>query len=88
MPISRKNSVTTLGVLKRTNLIRWEDVKGIDYMKPDARGKQKVKILHKTAYKNTTTELMFGKNDEQIDQFKATAKEYRNKKKKDKKSGN
>jgi len=81
IPISTKTKVTTLGIFKRQNLIRWDDIKGIDYIKPDLKGKQKVKLLYKTTYKDMSLELMFRKDDEQLELFKNTAKEYRNKKK-------
>lgn len=86
VPLSKKTKVTTLGILKRQNLIRWDAIKGIDYLKPDIKGKQKVKILYKTAVKDTTLEIIFNKDDEQFDMFKKTVKEYRNRKK-DKRSG-
>jgi len=86
VPLSRKTKVTTLGIFKRLSLVRWDEIKGVDYIKPDSKGKQKVKILYKTSYKDTTLEIMFNKDDEQLEEFKKTVKEYRNKKK-DKKSG-
>lgn len=86
LPLSKKTKITTLGILKKTQLIRWDDIKGIDYIKPDLKGKQKVKILHKTSYKDMALEISFNKDDEQLELFKKTVKEYRNKKK-DKRSG-
>lgn len=86
IPLSKKTKITTLGILKRQNLIRWDDIKGIDYLKPDLKGKQKVKVLYKTSYKDTTLEILFNKDDEQLEFFKKTVKECRNKKK-DKKIG-
>lgn len=47
LPMSKKTKVTTLGIIKRTNLIRWEDIKGIDYPKHVVRGRQFVRILYK-----------------------------------------
>lgn len=87
VPITKKTRVTTLGILKRNNMIRWEDIKGINYSKPDAKGKSKAIILHRTAYKDATTNILFNKDDEQLEMFKELAKENRNSKKKDKKSG-
>lgn len=86
VPLSRKTKITTLGIFKRLNLVRWEDIKGVDYIKPDIKGRQKVKILYKTSYRDMTLEIVFKKDDEQLNEFKKTVKEYRNKKK-DKKSG-
>lgn len=86
IPLSKKTKVTTLGIIKRSNLIRWQEIKGIDYLKPDAKGKQKVRILFKGSYKDMQQEMSFAKDDEQLELFKNTAKEYRNNKK-DKKIG-
>ncbi len=86
VPLSRKTKVTTLGIFKRLNLVRWGNIKGIDYIKPDAKGRQKVKILYKTSYRDMALEIVFRKDDEQLNEFKKTVKEYRTKKK-DKKSG-
>jgi hypothetical protein len=86
VPLSSKTRITTLGVFKRLNLIRWEDIKGVDYIKPDIKGKQKAKILYKTSYRDMTLDIDFRKDDAQLEDFKRTVKEYRNKKK-DKKIG-
>jgi len=86
VPLSKNTKITTLGIFKRLNLVRWDEIKGIDYIKPDAKGRQKCKILYKTSYKDMTLEIMFKKDDEQLEEFKKIVKEYRNKKK-DKKSG-
>lgn len=87
LPLSKKTRVTTTGVMKRNSLVKWYDIKGIDYKKPDAKGKIKVKLLHKTSYnRDGVMELTFNSDDEQLELFKSTAKEYRNKKK-DKKIG-
>lgn len=86
VPLSKKTKITTLGIFKRLNLIRWDDIKGVDYIKPDIKGKQKVKILYKTSYRDMTLEIVFRKDDEQLNEFKKTVKEYRSKKK-DKKIG-
>lgn len=87
LPLSKKTRVTNIGVLKRNALVRWDDVKGINYLKPNEKGLIKVKVLHKTSTnKDATMELVFKNGDDQLDMFKNTAKEYRNNKKKDKKS--
>ncbi len=85
IPLIKKTDVTSLGVLKRGALIRWEDIKGVNYYKPDDK-KQKVKILYKIAGREVSTDLIFAKNDSQYEVFKETVREYRNTKKKDKKS--
>lgn len=82
LPLAKKTRITNLGVLKRNSLVRWENIKGIDYLKPDAKQRIKVKLLHKTSYnKDAKLELIFKSGDDQLDIFKNTAKEYRNKKK-------
>lgn len=86
VPLSKKTKITTLGIYKRLNLIRWDDIKGVDYIKPDSKGRQKAKILYKTSYRDMILDIVFRKDDEQLEEFKKAAKEYRSKKK-DKKVG-
>ena len=88
IPLSKKTRIRSLGIHKRSYLIRWEDIKGINYQKPDAKNKVKVKILYNSYNRDTSAELAFLKDDPQLEQFKEFAKTYRNTKKKDKKSGN
>ena len=87
IPLFKKTKITTLGIHKRSYLIRWEDIKGINYQKPDAKNKAKVKILYYNINRDTSAELTFLKDDPQLEQFKELAKTYRNSKRKDKKSG-
>lgn len=87
IPLSKKTMISTLGIHKRSNLIRWEDIKGINYLKPDAKNKVKVKIIYSIMNKGTNINLTFLKGDSQLDKFREYAKIYRNTKKKDKKSG-
>ena len=87
IPLSKKTMISTLGIHKRGNLIRWEDIKGINYPKPDEKGKVKVNIIYSVMNKDSNIHLTFLKNDPQLDKFKEHAKTYRNTKKKDKKSG-
>jgi hypothetical protein len=79
--------ISTLGVHKRSNLVRWEDIKGINYLKPDAKDKVKVKISYMLMNRDTSIALTFLKDDPQLEKFKEYAKTYRSTKKKDKKSG-
>lgn len=81
IPLSQKTKITNLGINRNGNLIRWSDIKGIDYLKTDDKGRSKARILYKTSYKDMTQEIIFDKSDPQLDKFKQTAKEYRNKKK-------
>lgn len=85
VPLSKKTKITNLGIHKRSYLIRWEDIKGINYNKPDAKNKVKVKVLYKNANRDITIELTFLKDDPQLAKFKEIVKIYRNTKKKDKK---
>ena len=87
IPLSRKTMISSLGIHKRSNMVRWEDIKGINYNKPDAKDKVKVKILYSLMNKDTNINLTFLKDDPQLEKFKELAKTYRNTKKKDKKSG-
>lgn len=81
IPLSRKTKITNLGINRNGNLIRWSDIKGIDYLRPDSKGRVKARILYKTSYKDMVQEIVFEKDDAQIEKFKLTAKEWRNKKK-------
>lgn len=85
IPLIKKTAVTNLGILKRGALIRWEEIKGVNYYKPDDKN-QKIRIFYKIAGREVSTDIVFGKNDSQYDIFKETVREYRNTKKKDKKS--
>ena len=87
IPLSKKTKVTSLGIHKRSYLIRWEDIKGINYNKPDSKNKVKVKILYKSANRDIPAELTFLKDDPQLAEFKELAKTHRDSKRKDKKSG-
>lgn len=87
IPLSKKTMVSTLGIHKRSNLVRWEEIKGLEYKKPDAKGKVKVNVLYSLMNRDTNINLTFLKDDPQLDKFKELAKTYRNTKKKGKKSG-
>ena len=87
IPLSRKTMISSLGIHKRSNMVRWEDIKGINYNKPDAKDKVKVKILYSLMNKDTNINLTFLKDDPQLEKFKELAKTYRNTKKKDKRIG-
>lgn len=86
LPLSKKTKVSNLGIHKRSYLIRWETIKGVNYLKPNEKNIIKVKLLYNNGTKEASVELIFKKDDEQIETFKEIVKEYRNKKK-DKKSG-
>ena len=87
VPLSRKTVISTLGIHKRSNLVRWEDIKGINYLKADAKDKVKVKIVYMLMNKDTSINLTFLKDDKQLEKFREYAKTYRSTKKKGKKSG-
>ncbi len=87
VPLSKKTKISTLGIHKRSYLIRWEDIKGINYNKPDAKDKVKVKVLYYSVNRDITADITFLKNDPQLEKFKEIVKTYRNTKKKDKKIG-
>ncbi len=86
VPLSKKTAISTLGIHKRSNLVRWEDIKGINYQKADAKDKVKVKIVYMLMNKDTSINLTFLKDDKQLEKFREYAKTYRNTKKKGKKS--
>lgn len=87
IPLTKKTMVSTLGIHKRGALIRWDDIKGINYLKPNEKNHVKAKIVYAFAGRETSAELTFNKDDSQLESFKETVKEYRSAKKKEKKSG-
>ncbi|MEL7649060.1 MAG: hypothetical protein AAGU76_13255 [Sedimentibacter sp.] len=86
LPMMKKTRISTLGIHKKNYLIRWDEIKGINYNKPDSKNRVRVKIIYSVAARDTSAELTFMKDDAQLDEFKEIVKEYRSKKK-DKKSG-
>lgn len=86
IPLTKKTYVSNLGIHKRGSLIKWENIKSINYLKPDDKGIVLIKIIHTMMSKDVSTNLSINKEDTILETFKITAKEYRSKKK-DKKSG-
>lgn len=92
VPMLKKTKVSTLGVHKKNYLIRWEDIKGINYLKPDAKDRVRAKVLYTVGTRDSSVDVVFKKDDQQLEEFKELVKEYRstkkksNKDKKDKKS--
>lgn len=87
IPLSKKTMISTLGIHKRSNLVRWEDIRGINYNKPDEKNKVKVRVNYMLMNKEVSMDLTFLKDDPQLEEFKEHAKNYKNVKKKDRKSG-
>lgn len=87
IPLSRKTRVSTLGIHKRSNIIRWEDIKLVNYLKPDSKNRVKARIVHSNFSREASIDLTFMKNDSQLEEFKEIAKKYRFNKKKGNKSG-
>lgn len=87
IPLTKKTMISTLGIHKRGALIRWNDIKSVNYFKPNEKNQVKTKIIYTFAGRDASIELTFNKDDSQIEIFKETVKEYRNVKKKEKKSG-
>ena len=87
IPLTKKTFISTLGIHKRGGLIKWEDIKGVNYLKPNEKGMVIVKIIYSLMSKDISADLTFNKDDELLVTFKETVKEYRNSKKKEKKSG-
>ena len=86
LPMMKKTRVSSLGIHKKNYLIKWDDIKGINYTKADSKNRVKVKVLYTAGNRDTSADLTFSKDDEQLVAFREIAKEYRTKKK-DKKSG-
>ncbi|HHZ01598.1 MAG TPA: hypothetical protein GX396_01485 [Tissierellia bacterium] len=87
IPLSKKTRVSTLGIHKRSYLIRWENIKSVNYLKPDNKNRIKAKIVHLSYSRDTTTTVTFLKDDPQLEEFKEIVKTYKINKKKGKKSG-
>ncbi|MGD9568373.1 MAG: hypothetical protein AB7V48_08605 [Sedimentibacter sp.] len=87
LPLTKKTMISNLGIHKRSALIRWEDIKSVNYLKPNEKNQTKVKIIYAFAGRDTSIDLTFKKDDSQYEPFKEAVKEYRNIKKKEKKSG-
>ncbi len=87
VPLTKKTMISSLGIHKRGALIRWENIKGVNYLKPNEKNQIKVKVIHIFAGRDATIEITFNKDDNQFEDFKEAVKEYRNIKKKEKKSG-
>lgn len=87
IPLTKKTMVSTLGIHKRGALVRWEDIKGVNYLKPNAKDQVLVKVIYGFSRRDLTIELKFNKDDANLEKFKESVKEYRNNKKKEKKSG-
>ncbi|MDF2617230.1 MAG: hypothetical protein K0Q47_1886 [Sedimentibacter sp.] len=86
VPMLKKTKVSNLGIHKKNYLIRWEDIKGLNYLKPDAKDKVKAKILYTVGTRDTSVEVTFMKDDQQLEEFKELVKEYKSSKKKSNKS--
>lgn len=82
LSVCKKTKITTIGIIKKNYLVRWEDIKKISYLEPDIKGKQKVRIFYKYNRKNLYIELVFNKFDNEIEKIKKTANEYLNSNKK------
>lgn len=87
LPLTKKTMVSNLGIHKRGTLIRWDEIKSINYLKPNEKNQIMAKIIYNFAGRETSINLTFNKEDSQLEAFKETVKEYRSIKKKDKKSG-
>lgn len=87
VPLTKKTFVSTLGIHKRGGLIKWESIKNINYLKPNEKGMVDIKILYTLISKDASAVVKINKDDELLETFKETVKEYRNTKKKEKKSG-
>ncbi|MFA9423740.1 MAG: hypothetical protein ACERLG_09185 [Sedimentibacter sp.] len=86
IPLSKKTRVSNLGIHKRSYLIRWDAIKGVNYLKPNEKNIIKVKVMYNNGTREASIDLAFSKDDGQLETFKEIVKEYRNSKK-GKKSG-
>lgn len=85
IPLSGKTIVSNIGIYRSSNIIYWDDIKRIEYLVPDSKGKTKARLVYKSVYnKDMTIELSFVDKSEEYEAFKLAAKEYRNTKSKTK----
>lgn len=87
VPLTKKTFVSTLGIHKRGGVIKWESIKNVNYYKPNEKGIVVAKVTYTLMSKDASVEIKINKDDELLEVFKETVKEYRNTKKKEKKSG-
>lgn len=87
IPLTKRTMISNLGIHKRGALIRWSDIKGVNYLKPNEKNQAKAKISYAFANRDASVVLTFNNEDSQFESFKETVKEYRSAKKKEKKSG-
>lgn len=74
VPLSTKTKVSNVGIYRNSNLIYWKNVIAIDYLKPDLKGRLRVRILYKNNYnKQMTIELAFKKKMDEYNAFKELA---------------
>lgn len=86
VPMLKKTKISTLGIHKKNYLIRWEEIKGVNYLKPDAKNRVKAKILYNVGTRDASVDVTFMKDDPQLEEFKELVKEYRSTKKKSNRS--
>lgn len=88
IPLIRKTKLTDKGIIKNGSLIKWADIKFIEYPKQNKdkdKGKVKVKVNYNTKYnKPISVEIVFKEDNEDLTKFKEITKQYRKKGKKSK----
>ncbi len=74
IPLSSKTKVSNIGIYRNANLIYWKNVVAIDFLKPDLKGRLRVRILYKNNYnKQMTIEIVFKKKMDEYNAFKELA---------------
>jgi len=74
IPLSSKTKVSNIGIYRNANLIYWKNVVAIDFLKPDLKGRLRVRILYKNNYnKQMTIEIVFKKKMDEYNALKELA---------------
>lgn len=74
IPLSTKTKVSNIGIYRNSSLIYWKNVLAIDYLKPDLKGRLRVRILYKNNFnKQMTIEIVFKKKIDEYNAFKELA---------------
>ena len=77
IPLTTRTKVSNVGIYRNSNLIYWKDVVEVEYLKPDSKGRLKVKVLYKNNInKELTIELIFKKKMDEYEAFKESVKKY------------
>lgn len=85
LPLVAKTKLTNKGVIKNLLLIKWDDIKAVEYLKP-IKNKSKIRISYLAKINRPIrVDIVFITDSEEYNKFKEVVKESRKKGKKGKK---